>query len=146
MVYKTWGYQEFSKLSQHNGKLPLPWWKLGNYPVISIYGANVWVTVWKKPTVQKSRLKFSMKKYPKLLVCYHSLYLFCKSRRGGRLRGRKSIIRTRQSWLDTPKTILVICTRYLIHKPGGPPWVDILSGKSGKYWSGRNHEDVPLFE
>ena len=26
---------------QHNGKLKLPWWKQGNYPVIPIYAVHV---------------------------------------------------------------------------------------------------------
>ena len=36
-VTKNWGWLEFSKFSQHNGKLPLPRWKQVNYPVIPIY-------------------------------------------------------------------------------------------------------------
>ena len=31
--------RELSKFSQRNGKLPLPWSKQGNYPVIPIYGS-----------------------------------------------------------------------------------------------------------
>ena len=34
---KNGGEQEFSTFSQRNGKLPLPQWKQGNYPVIPIY-------------------------------------------------------------------------------------------------------------
>ena len=34
---KKGGYQEFSKFSQHIGKLPISQWKQGNYPVITIY-------------------------------------------------------------------------------------------------------------
>ena len=38
-IYYTryWGWQELSRFSQHNGKLPLTRWKQGNYPVIPIY-------------------------------------------------------------------------------------------------------------
>ena len=39
-VTKNWGWLEFSKFSQHNGKLPLPRWKHGNCLVITIYDIN----------------------------------------------------------------------------------------------------------
>ena len=40
MLYEKKGWQKFFQFSQHNGKLPLPWRKQGNYPVIPIYSVN----------------------------------------------------------------------------------------------------------
>ena len=37
MLCKKLGLKIIIQLSQHDGKLPLPQWKQGNYPVISIY-------------------------------------------------------------------------------------------------------------
>ena len=37
VIQKFWRYREFFKLSQRNGKLPLPRRKQGNYPEIPIY-------------------------------------------------------------------------------------------------------------
>ena len=34
------GYQEFSRYSQRYGKLSLPWWKQGNYPLFIVYGVQ----------------------------------------------------------------------------------------------------------
>ena len=37
MLYKKSGVTRTLQFYQLNSKLPLPWWKQGNYPVISIY-------------------------------------------------------------------------------------------------------------
>ena len=45
MLYKNWGQQEFSKFSQHDGKLPLPSLKQGNCQVIPIHAGQTQVPV-----------------------------------------------------------------------------------------------------
>ena len=41
MIYEKFGMTIILQFSQCNVKLPLPWWKQGNYPVIIIYGLEV---------------------------------------------------------------------------------------------------------
>ena len=62
IIQKFGGKQEFSRFYQSNGKLPLPRWKQGNYPVVTIY-SNIHIisiTVYSKIIPQVVTRNFSI--------------------------------------------------------------------------------------